>query len=227
MLRPNASARIGYFRPSQHRFTPRLIYCAVVFTGLIEDVGRIDRLSRRSQDLHLAILPHEIDAATLVLGESIAVDGVCLTVAELETTRFIAVASGETLSRTTLGQLHVAARVNLERAVRAQDRLGGHLVSGHVDGVGEIASKRSVGEAVCVEFRAPRPILRYVVEKGSIAVDGISLTVNRVDEYSFAVMLIPHTQGKTTLGQKNVGNKVNLEIDMIAKYVEKFVKEAR
>jgi riboflavin synthase len=136
-------------------------------------------------------------------------------------------AGPETLARTTVGAFRPAGKVNLERALRASDRLGGHIVAGHVDGTGEIASRRQSGPAVELHFRAPREVLRYVVEKGSIAVDGISLTVNRVDEYSFAVALIPHTISKTTLAAKTVGARVNLEVDIVGKYVEKFVKEMK
>jgi riboflavin synthase len=196
-----------------------------LFTGLVEDMGRIERADRRGDAVELEIAPDTIDPAELSLGESVAIDGVCLTVTKLEGRRFRVLAGPETLRLTTTGAHRVGTRVNLERALKASDRLGGHVVAGHVDGVGEIASKRSIGPAVEIQFRAPRELLRYVVQKGSIAVDGISLTVNRVDEYSFAVGLIPHTLQKTTLGDKHVGSRVNLEVDILGKYVEKFVKE--
>jgi riboflavin synthase len=196
-----------------------------VFTGLVEDVGRIEGLERRSADaVELIIAPVAIVATELALGDSVAVEGVCLTVTAREAGRFRMLAGPETLARTTLGALRIGSPVNLERALRASDRLGGHIMAGHVDGVGEVAEKRPQGPALFMSFRAPAGILRYVVEKGSIAVDGISLTVNQVDEYSFAVGLIPHTLDKTTLRHKHVGAKVNLEVDIVGKYVEKFVK---
>jgi riboflavin synthase len=136
---------------------------------------------------------------------------------------FTVLAGNETLARTTLGGLRPAGTVNLERALKLGDHLGGHMVAGHVDAVGEIAGRRDLGANLDIQFRAPREVLRYVVAKGSIAVDGISLTVNRVDDYSFAVALIPHTVSKTTLAGKPVGAKVNLEVDIIGKYVEKLL----
>jgi riboflavin synthase len=196
-----------------------------MFTGLVEDVGRVERLERRSEAAILVIAPTAIPAEELAIGESISVDGVCLTVEERERGRFRVQAGAETLARTTIGALRAGSRTNLERALRASDRLGGHIVAGHVDGVGEIGGRRAVGPSVEILFRAPREVLRYVVEKGSIAVDGISLTVNRVDDYAFAVLLIPHTLDRTTLGDKHPSDKVNLEVDIVGKYVEKFVKE--
>lgn len=201
------------------------LYCRFVFTGLIQDMGRILRTTRRGDAAELQIAPDTLRAETLEIGESVAVDGACLTVTERSQGCFGVLAGPETLARTTAGTWHVSTRVNLERALCASDRLGGHMVSGHVDGVGELAAKRPTGPALELEFRAGRDVLRYVVEKGSIAVDGISLTVNRVDEYAFAVALIPHTLEKTTLSKKLVGSKVNLEVDLVGKYVEKFVKE--
>jgi riboflavin synthase len=196
-----------------------------MFTGLIEDIGRVDRLERRSEAAILTIAPTAIAAEDLVVGESIAIDGVCLTVEARERGRFRVQAGAETLARTTMGELRAGARVHLERALRPSDRLGGHIVAGHVDGVGEIGGRRAIGPSVEIVMRAPRDVLRYVVEKGSIAVDGISLTVNRVDAYQFAVLLIPHTLENTTLGDKRPGDKVNLEVDIVGKYVERFVKE--
>jgi riboflavin synthase len=197
-----------------------------MFTGLVEDVGTIVRLDRRSDAMILGIAPGAsgaISAAELALGESVAVNGVCLTVTERDRAQFTVLAGGETLRRTNLGELRIQTRVNLERALRVGDRLGGHMVSGHVDAVGEIASRRDLGANIDIAIRAPREALRYVVEKGSIAVDGISLTVNRVDDYSFAVALIPHTVDKTTLAGRRAGDKVNIEVDVIGKYVEKLL----
>lgn len=194
-----------------------------MFTGLVEDLGTIVRLDRRSDAMILGIRPGAMDPASLELGESVAVNGVCLTVTERHADRFVVLAGGETLRRTNLGTLRIQSQVNLERALRVGDRLGGHMVSGHVDAVGEIASRRDLGANLDITVRAPAAALRYVVEKGSITIDGISLTVNRVDDYSFAVALIPHTVAKTTLAGKQVGAPVNLEVDIIGKYVEKLL----
>jgi riboflavin synthase len=198
-----------------------------VFTGLVEDMGVVFRVTPGVDATALSVKPGRIVAAELILGESIAIDGTCLTVTALEGEGFQVLASLETLARTTLGALRPGDRVNLERALRPTDRLGGHIVAGHVDGVAEICSRAPLGAAVDVEFRTPAALLRYVVEKGSVAVDGISLTVNRVSEYAFGVALIPHTLSATTLGDKPVGAKVNLEVDVVAKYVEKLVQERR
>jgi riboflavin synthase len=194
-----------------------------VFTGLVADVGRVVEVTAEGDARVLSVATRAIDAGDLAPGESIAVDGVCLTVTERGAGRFRAVAGPETLARTTLGGLRAGARVNLERALRASDRLGGHIVAGHVDAVGTIAERRDFGPGLYLEIEAPREILRYVVEKGSIAVDGISLTVNRVDERSFAVALIPHTLEMTGIGDKPAGAAVNLEVDILGKYVEKLL----
>ena len=187
-------------------------------------MGRVAAVAARNDDARdLELAPGSIDVAELALGESVAVDGVCLTVTSRGAGRFAVTAGPETLARTTLGGLAVGARVNLERALRASDRLGGHIVAGHVDAVGTVAERRELDTGVLFRFAAPPQILRYVVEKGSIAVDGISLTVNAVDEYSFAVALIPHTVEKTTLADKQAGGRVNLEVDIIGKYVEKLL----
>lgn len=198
-----------------------------MFTGLVEDTGTIVRLDRRSDAMVLRIRPASMDPAALALGESVAVNGVCLTVTERSGERgtgsFVVLAGGETLARTNLGSLRIQAKVNLERALEVGARLGGHMVSGHVDAIGEIVSRRDLGANLDITIRAPAPVLRYVVEKGSITVDGISLTVNRVDDYSFAVALIPHTVQQTTLAGRQVGDPVNLEVDIIGKYVEKLL----
>lgn len=192
-----------------------------MFTGLVEDVGRVTRAERRAGALLLEIATGALPVDELALGESVAVDGTCLTVTQRGQGRFQALASQETLDRTTLGDVRPGLSVNLERALRATDRLGGHIVAGHVDGVGTVSERSPLGPAIQVSFAAPPALLRYVVEKGSIAVDGISLTVNHVGEYAFAVVLIPHTLEKTALHAKPVGARVNLEVDVIAKYVER------
>jgi riboflavin synthase len=200
-----------------------------VFTGLIEDRGRVVRTVERAlpegQAHDLVVAPDTLAAAELALGDSIALDGCCLTVTARDAASFTVQAGPETLARTTLGAFAEGTRVNLERALLPTTRLGGHIVAGHVDGVGTINAVRPSGPWLVVEFGAARELLRYVVEKGSIAVDGISLTVNRVDGYSFAVALIPHTVAQTGLGEKLVGARVNLEVDIVGKYVEKFVQE--
>jgi riboflavin synthase len=195
-----------------------------MFTGIVEDVGHVlavDPLpSGKGRRLRLsAALLEEVQP----LGASLAVDGVCLTVTEWAKGHATAEVGPETLERSTLGALAIGAKVNLERPMRLGDRLGGHLVSGHVDGVGRIGRKRSRAEALDFTVTAEAPVLRYVVEKGSITIDGISLTVNRVDARGFDVSLIPHTQSATTLGQKVEGAAVNLEVDLIGKYVEKLL----
>lgn len=191
-----------------------------MFTGIVEEVGRVAALGRGERATELE-LETTLDPGPV--GASLAVDGVCLTVTAASGGRLTVTVGPETLARTTLGALGIGARVNLERALRLSDRLGGHLVSGHVDAVGEIARVRPVGTAREVFVRAPAEVLRYVVEKGSIAVDGISLTVNRVDAMSFAVALIPHTLEHTSLGGKQEGAAVNLEVDIVGKYVEKLL----
>ena len=202
-----------------------------MFTGLVESTGRIlgvvDRPLPEGVARDLTIAPDSFAAADLGLGESIAIDGCCLTVIERDARSFVVQAGPETLARTILGAFGEGSVVNLERALLPTTRLGGHIVSGHVDGVGTVASRVEDGPWLVVTFQAPPAILRYVVEKGSICVDGISLTVNRVDGYSFAVGLIPHTLEHTSLGDKQVGAAVNLEVDIVGKYVERFVKEMR
>jgi riboflavin synthase len=196
-----------------------------MFTGLIEDVGRVEAIrgGAEAKRLTLATRLAAAEPSELSVGASLAVDGVCLTVVERSDGRVDLVAAAETLGRTTLGQLGPGARVNLERPVRVGDRLGGHLVAGHVDGTGLVAARGRRGDALDVTVAAGAELLRYVIEKGSIAVDGISLTVNAVDGRGFTVSLIPHTQGATTLADKPVGAQVNLEVDLIGKYVEKLV----
>ena len=201
-------------------------YIAGVFTGLVEDIGALERVEASADARVLIVRPAAISVGELVIGESIAVDGVCLTVTARGQGTFTVLAGEETLRRTAVADLAPGTRVNLERAMRLGDRLGGHLMQGHVDGVGEVETRREAGSNLVLEFRAPPAILRYVVEKGSIGVDGISLTVVSVADYSFAVALIPHTAGATTLAGKPVGARVNLEVDMIAKYVERLLGPA-
>jgi len=187
-----------------------------MFTGLIEAVGKLVARTSRGPGARLVIAS---PLGALALGESISVNGVCLTVDATTQEGFEADASAETLAKTTLGVLSLGARLNLERALRLDARLGGHIVSGHVDGVGALVSREKMGDAERVVFRAPRELLRFIAPKGSIAVDGISLTVNDVEGEMFSVAIIPRTNEETRLGDVPLEGPVNLEIDLLARYV--------
>lgn len=193
-----------------------------MFTGIIEEVGKVKSLRRGAKSFVL-----EVEAVTVLegtqVGDSIATNGVCLTVTSLTGRGFTADVMPETVNRTALGELLPGALVNLERALSLQTRLGGHIVSGHIDGTGRISNRRQDDNALWLTIECDSKLLRYVIEKGSITIQGVSLTVARVDERSFSVSLIPHTQAATTLHQAKVGDLVNLENDIIAKYVEKLV----
>jgi riboflavin synthase len=194
-----------------------------MFTGIIEGVGRIAALESRGGDVRLRVDAGSLPFDAVQLGESIAVNGVCLTVVEFDAASFAADASNETLSLTTLGALRVGAPVNLERAMRPTDRLGGHLVSGHVDGVGRVQAIAEDARAQRWRFAAPVALLKYIAKKGSICVDGVSLTVNDVDAEGFEVALIPHTVAHTAFAHTQAGDAVNLEIDLVARYVERLL----
>jgi riboflavin synthase len=194
-----------------------------MFTGLVEDVGTIARADRRSDALVLAVRPSRMPVAELTVGESICHDGACLTVTDIGRDSFGVLAGAETLARTTLGNVRVGKRINLERSMRVGDRLGGHWVTGHIDGTGEVAARRDLGSNLVLVVRAVPALLRYIVEKGSIAIAGVSLTVNAVDAETFSVAIIPHTRDMTTLGELAVGDRVNLETDILAKHVEKLI----
>jgi riboflavin synthase len=193
-----------------------------MFTGLVLGVGRIASVDRSESGARIAVETPLV--AELKTGDSIAVNGVCLSATSLQNGSFLADAMNETLSRTSLGDISPGAEVNLELPLRASDRLGGHVVQGHVDGVGRIASITEDGFARRLGVDAPADVLRYVIEKGSIAVDGVSLTVTGVDSRSFTVSLIPDTLLRTNLGRVAVGDRVNLEVDVLAKYVEKLIR---
>lgn len=204
-----------------------------MFTGLVETKGTLERITPAggARDARL-VVRGEFEREALALGESIAVDGVCLTVATIVKpgpglSVFEADASAETLAKTTLGELSPGAHVNLERAVPIGGRMGGHIVSGHVDGVGRIADKTPVGGAVQVGFTVPRELVRYIAQKGSICVNGVSLTVNNVAEERFDVFLVPHTREKTSLDALPVGARVNLEVDVLARYVQRLLECGR
>ena len=196
-----------------------------MFTGLVQGVGRVSALEVTDAGARIQIETPLV--AELSTGDSIAVNGVCLSAAAFRDGSFVADAMNETLSRTSLGRLEPGAEVNLELPLRASDRLGGHVVQGHVDGVGSIAAVDSDGIARRVRIDAPPSVLRYVIEKGSIAVDGVSLTVAELDGRSFTVSLIPETLQRTNFGHAGAGDTVNLEVDVLAKYVEKLMGEGR
>ena len=196
-----------------------------MFTGIIEGVGAIASIEPRGGDVRLRVSAGTLPFDDVRLGESIAVNGICLTVVAFDAASFEADASTETLSLTTLGRLAVGAAVNLERAMRPNDRLGGHLVSGHVDGVGAVASIHDDARAQRWRFTAPAALLRYIAKKGSICVDGVSLTVNEVDADGFEVALVPHTVAHTAFSSTQVGDAVNLEIDLVARYVERLLNK--
>ena len=193
-----------------------------MFTGLIEEVGRVRALVRRGGGARITVEAVRI-LEDVREGDSVAVDGACLTVAALDPTGFQADVSPETLERTTLGEFGPGRPVNLERALAAGGRLGGHLVTGHVDGVGVLAGRRRRGNALILTLEAPAEVLAVSVAKGSVAVDGVSLTLNHVGEGTFSVAVIPHTAARTTLGDKAVGSRVNLESDLIGKYVARLL----
>ena len=194
-----------------------------MFTGLIETVGTIERCERTEGGLQF-LISSSLPVNELEDGESIAVDGVCLTVTRFSGKGFAVDVSPESLATTTLADIKVGSRVNLERALKLSDRLGGHLVSGHVDGQAMLQSVRRTGEFTRLDFKTPQSLLDSMVVKGSVAIDGISLTVNTVDAGGFSVMIIPHTLVNTTLCDRKPGQRVNIETDMIGKYVEKFVR---
>ena len=199
-----------------------------MFTGLIAGVGRLASREMRGGDARLRIdvgtLPWG-KGADVRMGESISVNGTCLTVVAFDDAGFEADASNETLALTTLGDLPVGRALNLERAMLPTDRLGGHLVSGHVDGVGSVSNAWDDGRAQRWVFAAPAALRRYIAAKGSICVDGVSLTVNGVDDSGFEVALVPHTIAHTAFGETRPGDAVNLEVDMLARYVERLMKE--
>lgn len=194
-----------------------------MFTGIIEGVGAIASVEARGGDARLRVDTGTLPFEDVRLGESIAVNGVCLTVVAFGTAAFEADVSTETLALTTLGGLAPGAVVNLERAMRPTDRLGGHLVSGHVDGVGAVVSVHDDARAQRWRFSAPPALLRYIAKKGSICVDGVSLTVNEVDAAGFEVALVPHTVAHTAFSATAAGDAVNLEIDLVARYVERLL----
>ena len=193
-----------------------------MFTGLIEDCGTLKSIARTSTSAVIT-LGTSLPTESLIPGDSIAVNGICLTVTAKEAHAFSADVSPETFSRSTLELLRTGSRVNLERALRVGDRLGGHIVTGHVDAVGVVKRLSTVNNAVLIEIEVPASCCRYLIEKGSVAVDGISLTINSVNANSFQLSIIPHTLDKTTLNELRPGSKVNIETDILGKYVERLL----
>jgi len=196
-----------------------------VFTGIVLDVGKVVSRESRGGDTRIVIAFDRLDASSINVGDSICVQGCCLTAVELRDHTFAADVSRETLSLTTLGDLSPGSPVNLEPSLKAGDPLGGHLVSGHVDGVAEIAAMSGDARSTRIEVSVPPALARYIARKGSVAIDGVSLTVNEVQGATFGVNLIPHTQAVTTLGALGVGTRVNLEVDQIARYVERLLAD--
>ncbi len=200
-----------------------MVLSAPMFTGIIEAIGTISRIEPKGSDARFIVETGKLDLGDVQLGDSIAVNGVCLTAVELPGNGFVADVSGETLSRTAFAQLKAGSAVNLEKALTPTTRLGGHLVSGHVDGVGEVTSRSDDGRSVKFRIKAPDELARYIAEKGSITVNGISLTVNGVNGALFDLNIVPHTLQETTMDGFVVGTQVNLEVDLIARYLERMM----
>ncbi len=199
-----------------------------MFTGLVEDVGTVTALERRPDAIVVTVRPATLPTSELVVGESICHDGACLTVTSIDAAgpgTYTVLAGAETLAKTALGQWSVGQRVNLERSLRVGDRMGGHWVAGHVDATARLVERDDQGANLILRYAPPPALLRYVVAKGSVAVSGVSLTVNSVDETTFSVALIPHTVQQTNLGDLAPGGLVNLEVDLLAKHVEKLLAE--
>jgi riboflavin synthase len=194
-----------------------------VFTGIIQSVGSIASIESKGTDSRVRIHTGKLPLDDVAPGDSIAVNGVCLTAVELPGDGFWADVSGETLSRTTFADIRQGSRVNLEKALTPTTHLGGHLVSGHVDGIGEVVERSDAGRSVKFRIRAPSELARYIATKGSICVDGISLTVNAVDGSIFDLNIVPHTLAETTMDDYQTGSRVNLEVDVIARYLERLL----
>lgn len=195
-----------------------------MFTGIVEEMGAVISLEKTLAGTRMTLLASAV-MSDLKIGDSVSVNGICLTAVSRHESSFVVEVSPETLSVTTLGLLTTGTPVNLERAMKLSERIGGHLVAGHVDGVGTIRNRQQDGNAVVFTIEAPQDILKYCVVKGSITVDGISLTINDVTNHGFSIAIIPHTAKVTTLGLKQVNDPVNLESDLIGKYVERLLQE--
>jgi riboflavin synthase len=194
-----------------------------MFTGIIQAIGRITSMQDQGGDMRLGIDTGKLDLSDVELGDSIAVNGVCLTAVELPGNGFVADVSRETLSLTSLGNLKTGSPVNLEKALTLATRLGGHLVSGHVDGLGTVVSRQEDARSVRFVIEAPKELAKYIVHKGSITVDGTSLTVNGVDGARFELNIVPHTLRETIMDTYQTGSRVNLEVDLVARYLERLL----
>lgn len=194
-----------------------------MFTGIIEDVGHIAAVTSTGNDLSMTIVSNSLDLGDVNLGDSIAINGVCLTVTSCNKTGFDVDVSAETLACTTFAALKTGDPVNLEKALLPTTRLGGHLVSGHVDGIGSVIASRNEGRSRRIDFELPSKLARYVAAKGSVCIDGVSLTINTVEGSVFSVNIIPHTQDNTIINHYKVGDQVNIEVDIIARYLERLL----
>ncbi|HEY9051265.1 MAG TPA: riboflavin synthase [Gammaproteobacteria bacterium] len=194
-----------------------------MFTGIIQAIGRIESIEDKGGDARFWINTGKLDMSDVQLGDSIAMNGVCLTAIELKSNAYCADVSGETLSLTSLKQLKQGSEVNLEKALTPTTRLGGHLVSGHVDGLGKVINRYDDARSVRFVIEAPKELAKYIAMKGSITVDGVSLTVNKVEGAQFELNIVPHTLQETIMGQYHAGTRVNLEVDLIARYLERLV----
>ena len=195
-----------------------------MFTGIILAIGTITRIEQKAGDVRLSIDTGKLSLADANLGDSIAVNGICLTAVELSEHGFVADVSNETLSRTNLKQAGTGTPVNLELALTPQTRMGGHIVSGHVDGLATLIEKKPDGRSIRFKFKAPDELAKYIAEKGSICINGISLTINTIEGAVFSVNVVPHTLKETSLGFASVGDKINLEVDLLARYMERLMK---
>lgn len=195
-----------------------------MFTGIIEAVGTVLAITPAGGDMRLSINSGKLDLTDVVLGDSIAVNGICLTVVTLSAKGFVADVSRETMMHTAFSSLKTGSRVNLEKALTPTSRLGGHLVSGHVDGVGEVLQRSEDGRSIRLRIKAPDELARYIAHKGSVTVDGVSLTVNEVDGAIFELNIVPHTSQETTIDEFVPGRKLNLEVDLIARYLERLLQ---
>ena len=194
-----------------------------MFTGIIEALGTLRKIERKGQDIRLTVASGKLDLSDVKLGDSIATNGVCLTVVQCLADGYVADVSAETVTLTGFAHYHVGQKVNLEKAITATTRLGGHMVSGHVDGIATVEQKSARGNAIEFWLKAPDMLARYIAHKGSITIDGVSLTVNEVDGARFRLTIVPHTAGETTLINLIAGNKVNIEVDLVARYLERLM----
>jgi riboflavin synthase len=194
-----------------------------MFTGIIEALGTLTKIERHGQDIRLTVDSGKLDLSDVKLGDSIATNGVCLTVVQCLKQGYVADVSAETVALTGFARYKVGQKVNLEKALTATTRLGGHMVSGHVDGMAEVVQRQARGKAIEFWLKAPSALSRYIAHKGSVTIDGVSLTVNEVDGDNFRLTIVPHTAGETTLLDLNTADRVNLEVDLIARYLERLM----